>query len=115
MLQYYPPSSPLPLDLMFAALADPARRGMVDRLSHGPASASQLGQPYEMTLSAVVQHLKLLETSGLVASQKVGRVRTFKLQPKALSAVEQWIHDRRAAWEKDLDRLEALLMSEDGL
>ena len=93
------------LDLMFHALADPTRRGMVERLSRGPASVSELAQPLDMTLSAVVQHLRVLEASGLVRSQKVGRVRTCRIEPMALRRAEQWIAARRTNWERRLDRL----------
>jgi DNA-binding transcriptional ArsR family regulator len=90
---------------MFQALADPARRGMVERLSRGPASVSELARPLDMTLSAVVQHLAVLEASGLVRSQKVGRVRTCRIEPTALKAAEHWIAERRTSWERRLDRL----------
>ena len=93
------------LDLMFQALSDPARRGMVERLTRGPASVSQLAEPFAMSLSAVVQHLAVLEASGLVQSEKVGRVRTCRIEPKALRTVEQWVADRRTQWERRLDRL----------
>jgi DNA-binding transcriptional ArsR family regulator len=94
-----------PLDLMFQALADPARRGMVARLCRGPASVSELAQPLTMSLPAVMQHLQVLEASGLVTSKKVGRVRTCRLEPKALGTAEQWLAERRASWERRLDRL----------
>lgn len=93
------------LDLMFQALADPTRRAMIDRLSRGPASVSELAKPFAMSLPAVVQHLQALEHSGLVTSQKVGRVRTVQIQPDTLSLAEQWINDRRTTWAKRLDRL----------
>lgn len=93
------------LDLMFQALADPGRRLMVERLSKGPASVSQLAEPLDMSLSAVVQHLQVLETSGLVRSEKIGRVRTCTIEPKALGLAEKWITDRRTQWERRLDRL----------
>jgi DNA-binding transcriptional ArsR family regulator len=93
------------LDLMFHALADPSRRGMVERLSRGPASVSELARPLAMSLPAVVQHLQVLEASGLVRSEKVGRVRTCRIEPQALSTVEQWITQRRTSWERRLDRL----------
>ena len=93
------------LDLMFQALADPTRRGMVDRLSRGPVSVSELAKPFQMSLPAVVQHLQVLEASGLVSSQKIGRVRTVRIEAEALSQAEQWINDRRTAWVKRLDRL----------
>jgi DNA-binding transcriptional ArsR family regulator len=97
------------LDGMFHALADPARRQMVERLARGPASVSQLAEPLPMSLSAVVQHLQILEGSGLVRTQKVGRVRTCQLDSSALSLAEHWISDRRTAWQRSLDRLEAYL------
>ena len=90
---------------MFQALADPTRRAMIDRLSRGPASVSELAKPFDMSLPAVVQHLAALENSGLVSSQKVGRVRTVQMQPEALSLAEQWLNDRRTMWVKRLDRL----------
>ena len=93
------------LDLMFQALADPTRRGMVDRLSRGPVSVSELAKPFQMSLPAVVQHLQVLEASGLVSSQKIGRVRTVRIEPEALSQAEQWINDRRTTWVNRLDRL----------
>jgi DNA-binding transcriptional ArsR family regulator len=94
-----------PLDLMFQALADPTRRVLVERLSRGPASVSQLAQPLTMSLPAVLQHLQILEASGLVCSEKVGRVRTCRIEPKALRTAEQWISQRRTNWERRLDRL----------
>src|SRR5471030_1658713 len=97
------------LDLMFQALADPARRGMVARLCRGPASVSELAQPLTMSLPAVLQHLQELEASGLVGSKKVGRVRTCSLQPKALSEAEHWLTERRTSWERRLDRLSDFL------
>jgi DNA-binding transcriptional ArsR family regulator len=102
------------LDQAFHALADPARRVMVERLAKGPASVSELARPLPMTLSAVVQHLAVLETSGLVKSKKVGRVRTCSLDEKAMSAAEDWFVNRRAAWERDLDRLEQYLAESEG-
>ncbi len=98
-------ATPAALDLMFQALADPARRGMVERLTLGPASVSELAAPHAMSLSAVVQHLQVLEASGLVKSQKVGRVRTCQIEPGALSLAERWINERRTTWERRLDRL----------
>ena len=95
----------VPLDRLFHALADPSRRGMVERLSRGPASVSELARPLEMSLAAVVQHLQVLEASGLVRSEKVGRVRTCRIEPAALRTAEQWISERRAGWERRLDRL----------
>ena len=97
------------LDRAFQALADPVRRGMLARLSRGPASVSELAQPFPISLPAVLQHLKSLEQSGLVRSAKKGRVRTVRLQPKALSAAESWIAERCAEWEAHADRLETYL------
>jgi DNA-binding transcriptional ArsR family regulator len=112
MLNQTPSSS---LDLMFQALADPTRRMMVDRLSRGPASVSELAKPFEMSLPAVVQHLQVLEQSGLVKSEKVGRVRTCTIDTTVMSQAEKWINDRRIQWERRLDRLgEFLAANEDG-
>ncbi|HEX9999677.1 MAG TPA: metalloregulator ArsR/SmtB family transcription factor [Actinoplanes sp.] len=97
------------LDLMYGALADGSRRTMVDRLSRGPATVKELAAPLTMSLPAVLQHLRVLEESGLVRSRKSGRVRTCHLQPAALQAAEQWIADRRAGWVRRLDRLETYL------
>jgi DNA-binding transcriptional ArsR family regulator len=93
------------VDLLFHALADPSRRAMVERLTRGPASVSELARPLAMSLPAVVQHLHVLEHSGLVRSEKVGRVRTCTVEPAALRAAEGWIAERRTAWERSLDRL----------
>lgn len=93
------------LDKAFQALADPTRRAMVERMSRGPVSVSDLARPLDMTLPAVMQHLAVLEASGLVQSQKVGRVRTCQINPDALSAAEQWINQRRIEWVHRLDRL----------
>ena len=90
---------------MFQALADPTRRGMIARLSRGPASVSELAEPLDMSLPAVVQHLQVLEASGLVRSEKTGRVRTCRIEPAALRTAEQWIAARRTSWERRLDRL----------
>ncbi|MEA3031928.1 MAG: hypothetical protein QOJ53_1996 [Sphingomonadales bacterium] len=97
------------LDLAFQALADPTRRGMLARLSRAPASVSELAAPYRMSLPAVMQHLQMLEASGLVRSEKKGRVRTCRLEPKALASAETWIAEQRALWEGRLDRLEDFL------
>src|SRR5919206_4607061 len=102
-----------PLDRVFHALADPTRRLMVERLSRGPASVSDLARPLPMSLSAVVQHLHILEASGLVRSEKIGRVRTCRIEPKALRALEQWVAARRASWERRFDRLAAYLAEQD--
>jgi DNA-binding transcriptional ArsR family regulator len=102
------------LDLMFHALSDPSRRRMVKRLSRGPASVSELARPLDMTLPAVVQHLQVLEASGLVRSEKVGRVRTCRIAPSALKTAEQWISERRSSWERRLDRLGEYLAEQEG-
>lgn len=94
---------------MFQALADPTRRAMVERMTRGPASVSDLARPFAMTLAAVMQHLKVLEESGLVRTQKEGRVRTCRIDPVALRTAEDWIAERRTTWERRLDRLGALL------
>ena len=94
-----------PLDRAFQALADPTRRAMVARLAQGPASVSELKAPLLMSLPAVMQHLAVLETSGLVLSQKSGRVRTCRINPAALAEAERWITERRIEWERRLDRL----------
>jgi DNA-binding transcriptional ArsR family regulator len=94
-----------PLDLAFQALADPTRRAMVERLTRGPASVSDLARPLSMSLPAVMQHLSVLEGSGLVVTEKIGRVRTCRIEPRALSLAEQWINARRTEWERRLDRL----------
>jgi DNA-binding transcriptional ArsR family regulator len=101
------------LDLTFQALADPTRRVMVERLSRGPASVSELARPLAMTLSAVVQHLQVLQASGLVRSDKAGRVRTCRIEPRALRAAEKWIAGRRGSWERRLDRLGEYLAEQD--
>jgi DNA-binding transcriptional ArsR family regulator len=93
------------LDLVFQALAVPARRTMVARLCRGPASVSELAEPLAMSLPAVVQHLQVLEASGLVRSEKVGRVRTCRIEPTAMRKAEDWMAGRRANWERSLDRL----------
>jgi DNA-binding transcriptional ArsR family regulator len=93
------------LDALFQALADPTRRRMVERLSRGPASVSELAEPLEMSLPAVMQHLQVLEASGIVRSRKIGRVRTCRIEQSALRTAEEWIAGRRASWERRLDRL----------
>lgn len=95
--------------MAFQALSDPTRRAMVERLSRGPASVSELAAPFPMSMSAVVQHLKTLEASGLVASEKTGRVRTCRVEAQTLSAAERWINARRQSVERSLDRLGAFL------
>jgi DNA-binding transcriptional ArsR family regulator len=102
----------LSLDLMFQALADPTRRAIVERLSQGPASVSDLARPLPMSLPAVVQHLQVLEHSGLVTTAKLGRVRTCTIDTGALRLAEKWINDRRLTWNQRFDRLGAFLDAE---
>ena len=93
------------LDHAFQALADPTRRAIVERLTQGSASVSELKRPLDMSLPAVMQHLAVLESSGLVVSQKSGRVRTCRINPAALAEAERWIAERRLEWERRFDRL----------
>jgi DNA-binding transcriptional ArsR family regulator len=101
------------LDRAFQALADKSRRSMVERLTFGPASVSELAAPFDMSLAAVLQHIQVLEASGLVRSQKVGRVRTCRIEPTAISAAEGWFAERRCGWEERLDRLGDILAEPD--
>src|SRR5580693_8750061 len=103
MLQYQP------VDGVFRALGDPTRRVMVERLVEGPATVSELAGPLHMTLSGVVQHLGVLESCGLVRSEKVGRTRTCRLEPDGLQLAQDWFAGQRALWERRLDRLGAVL------
>jgi len=96
---------------MFHALADPTRRAVVARLSAGPTSVSELAKPLSMSLPSVIQHLQVLELSGLIESEKVGRVRTCRMAPGALASAERWLTDLRTEWEARLNRLEAYLAS----
>jgi DNA-binding transcriptional ArsR family regulator len=100
MLNYAPD-----LDRVFQALADPGRRLMVERLSRGPASVSELGRPLDMSLAAVLQHVQVLQACGLIRSSKLGRTRTCSINPAALRSAESWIADRRTMVERRLDRL----------
>ena len=97
------------LDRVFQALADPSRRAMVERLCDGPASVSELARPFSMTLAAVVQHVQVLESAGLVTTQKIGRVRTVQVDPAGLRAAEAWLNARRTRVERRLDRLAVLV------
>jgi DNA-binding transcriptional ArsR family regulator len=101
------------INRVFHALGDPTRRAIVEKLSEGPISVSRLAVPLDMTLAAVIQHLQVLEKSGLVHTEKVGRVRTCRIEPSGLSVAEQWIEDRRSLWEKRFDRLGELLAEPD--
>jgi DNA-binding transcriptional ArsR family regulator len=97
------------IDRLFHALGDPTRRAILDRLSEGPLSVSRLATPLDITVTAVAQHLQVLEESGLVHTEKLGRVRRCRIEPAGFSALEQWIRDHRTAWERKLDRLGDLL------
>jgi DNA-binding transcriptional ArsR family regulator len=97
------------IDAVFHALGDPTRRAMVEMLSQGPLSVSRLAEPLGITLTAVVQHLQVLEASGLVHTEKLGRVRTCRMETAGFSVLEQWISARRSIWERRLDRLGDLL------
>ena len=97
------------LDRIFGALADPSRRGMVDRLSKGPASVTELAEPLAMALPSVLKHLQVLEGSGLVRSEKAGRVRTYRLESTGLQRLERWVEQRSTFWNQRFDRLEQLL------
>ena len=100
------------LDPLFRALADPTRRAVVARLAAGPAPMSELARPFEMAPPSLLQHLRVLEASGLVVSRKVGRVRTYRLEPKPLRMVEDWLGQQRTQWEARLDQLDAYLAAE---
>src|SRR5438105_15264580 len=104
------------LDRLFHALADPARRAIIERLTRGPAPVTELAWPLPRSLPSAMQHLGVLEAAGLVHSEKVGRVRTCAIEPKALSQAEQWINARRIEWEHRLDRLGEYLktLADDG-
>ena len=93
------------LDRTFQALADKSRRSMVERLTVGPASISQLAEPLDMSLAAVVQHVQVLEACGLVTTKKVGRTRMCRIEPSAMTAAERWMADRRRGWEDRLNQL----------
>ena len=93
------------IDRLFHALGDPTRRALLDRLSQGPVSVSALAGPLGVTLTAVAQHLQILEECGLAHTEKVGRVRTCSVEPAGLSLAAQWVADRRSMWERKLDRL----------
>jgi DNA-binding transcriptional ArsR family regulator len=107
------PAKKINVDRVFHALGDPTRRSIVLKLTYGPASLSALAAPLQMTLAAVVQHVQVLEQSGLVQTEKVGRVRTCRIEPAGLSAAEKWIADCRCTWERRLDRLGDLLAETD--
>jgi DNA-binding transcriptional ArsR family regulator len=97
------------LDRAFHALSDPTRRALLDRLTEGPASVSELAAPFGSTLAAIVQHVQVLEASGLIATEKVGRIRTCRISTQTVARVERWLGRRRELWETRFDRLGALL------
>lgn len=99
------------LDLAFHALSDATRRGMLDRLARGPASVSELAQPYGMSLAAIHQHVRVLEASGLVVTEKHGRTRECRISSETVERVEAWLSERRRLWESRFDRLGKLLES----
>jgi DNA-binding transcriptional ArsR family regulator len=101
------------IDRVFHALGDASRRAIMEKLSQGPISVSRLAEPLDITLAAVVQHLQVLEESGLVQTEKVGRVRTCRIESAGLSVAQQWIAERRSMWERGLDRLGDLLADPD--
>jgi DNA-binding transcriptional ArsR family regulator len=103
------------LDRVYQALADPGRRLMVERLSRGPASVSELARPLDISLAAVLQHVQVLEACGLIRSSKLGRTRTCSINPVALRVAESWIADRRTMVERRLDQLGEYLASTEGL
>lgn len=98
------------LDGVFRALADPTRRSVLERLTHGPASVNELAEPFDMALPSFLQHLRVLEDSGLVASEKHGRVRTCRIAPKAMARAETWLAAQRALWERRLDAHDRYLL-----
>jgi len=107
------PGAKIEIDRVFHALGDPTRRAIVDALSDGPASVSRLAEPLGITLTAVAQHLELLEEAGLVRTEKAGRVRTCRIEPAGFDALEEWIRAHRTVWERRLDRLGELLAEQD--
>lgn len=101
------------LDTLFAALSDPTRRAMLNRLMQGPATVSDLAQPFDMALPTILQHLTKLEAGGLISTRKEGRTRVCTANPAALAQAADWLADQRAMWEARLDRLEAFLDGKD--
>lgn len=106
------PDRAIDIDRVFHALGDPTRRAIVEMLSKGPSSVTRLATPLGITLTAVVQHLQILQESGLVHTEKIGRVRTCRLDVPGFSVLQRWMEDRRSAWERRLDRLGEMLDSE---
>jgi DNA-binding transcriptional ArsR family regulator len=108
-----PEREPVDIDRVFYALGDPTRRAIVVMLSTRPHSVSKLAEPLNITLTAVAQHLQVLEEAGLVHTEKLGRVRTCRIESAGLDALERWIRDRRTTWERKLDQLGDLLAEDD--
>lgn len=102
-------ASDRPIDRIFHALGDPTRRAVVERLTEGPLPVSRIAEPLGITLTAVMQHIQVLEASGLVHTEKTGRVRTCRLEPGGFAVLQQWIDARRSVWERRLDRLGEIL------
>jgi DNA-binding transcriptional ArsR family regulator len=107
------PTDQLQIDRLFHALGDPTRRAILDLLSRGPTSVTRLAEPLGITLTAVAQHLQILEECDLVRTEKTGRVRTCRIEPAGFSLLEKWIKDHRSHWELSLDRLSDFLNEED--
>lgn len=103
------PNQSTQLDRIFYALADPTRRAVLERLSIGPAAVSELAKPFDMALPSFTQHLNVLSDCGLVHSQKIGRIRTYHIEPIALTLAEQWIEKQRDIWETRLNQLDTYL------
>ncbi|AYJ50449.1 ArsR/SmtB family transcription factor [Rhodococcus sp. P1Y] len=99
------------LDDVFQALSDPTRRAVVDRLGRGPASVSELAEPFDMALPSFMKHVRMLESGGLITTRKVGRVRTCTLQRSPLTTIEEWLHHQQRVWEAHTDRLEHFVTS----
>lgn len=102
------------IDESLRALAEPTRRAIVERLSQGPASVSDLAKPFDMTLAAVVQHLQVLEDSGLIKTEKIGRVRTCRIEAKGWDKLADWVMARRTQMERRFDRLGEILAEPEG-
>lgn len=97
------------LDMAFHALANPTRRAIVSRLGHGPATVSELAEPFEMALPSFMQHLQVLEAGGLISSKKRGRVRTVRVRPANLNRAASWLAEQRSVWERRLDQLDTYM------
>ncbi|KCZ55627.1 hypothetical protein HY29_10910 [Hyphomonas beringensis] len=107
------PAAPSDTDAVFQALGDATRRAILERLSRRPASISDIAAPFDMSLAAVVQHVQVLERSGLVRSNKIGRVRTCEINPQGLALARQWLDERRQLWEDRFHRLAEFLDEEE--